>query len=169
MTDEPDLAIHIECPTWLESLPRAEEICRAAALATLAKSARPAEVSIVLADDDFLRCHNKDFRGLDEVTNVLAFGGLEGPASGPVMGPVMGDVMIAHGRARAECDTDPLIASLGDHLSHLVVHGLLHLLGHDHDTKGEAGAMESLEIEILAGLGVADPYGPELVPAGEGT
>jgi probable rRNA maturation factor len=158
MVEEPDLAIHIICQSWRQSLPEVEDICRRAALAALRLASKPVEAGIVLADDDFLRRLNKDYRGRDEATNVLAFGGLDGPAEGPTL---MGDVMVAHGRARAECENDPSIGGLADHLSHLVVHGMLHLLGHDHEHPADARAMESLEAEILAGLGISDPYGAE--------
>ena len=116
----------------------------------------------MLADDPFLRRHNRDYRGRDETTNVLAFGGLDGPGGAP---RIMGDVMIAHGRALAECEEDPSIGGLANHLSHLVVHGMLHLLGHDHEHPADARAMEGLESEILAGLGLPDPY---RVEAGRG-
>lgn len=156
MIEEPDLAVHITCASWAQSLPAVEDICRRAALAVLQRAPTPVEASIVLADDDFLRRHNRDYRGRDETTNVLAFGDLGGQAGGPVL---MGDVMVAHGRAVAECENDPSIGGLANHLSHLVVHGMLHLLGHDHERPAEARAMETIEIEILAGLGVPDPYG----------
>jgi probable rRNA maturation factor len=101
---------------------------------------------------------NRDYRGVDAPTNVLSFSGESAP--GPIDGRprVLGDVIVAYQTARAEAAEAEL--PLGDHLCHLVVHGMLHLLGHDHRSGGEAESMERLEVRVLAGLGVADPYAP---------
>jgi probable rRNA maturation factor len=116
------------------------------------------ELGIALSDDATLRRLNRDYRGKDRPTNVLAFSALEGEAvparpGAPVM---LGDVALA-------CETVEREAveqgkPLGDHLCHLVVHGVLHLLGYDHETPEKAAEMETLERRVLAGLGIADPY-----------
>ncbi len=141
---------------------------RAAALALAAAGVVPGgadlEVAIVLADDDLLRGLNRDYRGRDAATNVLAFPALE-PAriaagkSAPEGAPVMlGDVVVALQTTRAEAAAQK--KRLGDHLSHLVVHGVLHLAGCDHESAGRAKIMEGLETRVLSELDVPDPYAP---------
>jgi probable rRNA maturation factor len=161
-----DLDISVTCPLWTEILPGAaalSEIAAAAAfrMAPINGSADPkAEVSIVLADDDFVRALNRDYRGRDESTNVLSFPASEPDderAPPPPGAPrLLGDIVVAYqttiGEAAGQGKT------LGDHLCHLVVHGMLHLLGFDHQMPAPAEAMERLEIEILAGLDIANPY-----------
>ena len=152
-----DVAVILRSRKWLEALPTAEKVSRRAALAALARGPERLEVSILLADDDLVMEFNRDYRGKDEPTNVLAFPGSDDPgaANRPV---VLGDVVIAYETAAAEVASDANGMRLLDHLSHLVVHGMLHLLGHDHQSAGDARRMEALETEILAGLGVLDPY-----------
>jgi probable rRNA maturation factor len=114
------------------------------------------EVSVLLADDDTVRGLNRNYRGEDSVTNVLAFpGDTEAPA---VAGQprLLGDILLAHGRLRAEAEAQQ--KSLADHLTHLTVHACLHLLGYDHLNENEAAIMEAEEIAILAAFGIADPY-----------
>jgi probable rRNA maturation factor len=141
--------------------------CRQAAAAALAASgvaapSRPLEVSVVLTDDAEIRDLNRTYRHRDEATNVLAFAALEGGAEAAGARPpegaplVLGDVVVALESTRREAIDQG--KSLGGHLSHLVVHGVLHLLGHDHANAAEAEAMEGLEKKILAQLDVPDPY-----------
>jgi len=118
-----------------------------------------AEVSVVLSDNDRVHELNRDYRGIDKATNVLSFTALEDesedhhPADAPVL---LGDIIIAletvEGEAKLEGKT------LDAHLAHMVVHGILHLMGYDHETDGDADEMEALEAQALAHLGVADPY-----------
>src|SRR5689334_5550018 len=139
---------------WPEGLePRAEEAVRAALAQSRAKVTGPAEVSIVLADDAEQRVLNRDWRGIDKSTNVLSFPQIE--PFGPVSG-LLGDIILA--RETVEREAAEQGVSLEDHFTHLVVHGFLHLLGYDHMDDDEALAMEGLETQILASLGVADPY-----------
>ena len=113
-----------------------------------------AELSLLLTDDKRIRIVNRDWRGFDKPTNVLSF-----PAAPPerIAGsPVLGDIVLALETLEREAQAEE--KSFGDHLSHLVVHGLLHLLGEDHETPDEAERMEALETAALARLGIADPY-----------
>lgn len=107
-----------------------------------------AELSVALADDATVRRLNRDYRGKDRPTNVLSF-----PGPG---GPLLGDIVMALETLLAEAREEGIAPE--HHLAHLTVHGLLHLLGHDHETEAGALAMEALETAILAGLGIADPH-----------
>ena len=143
---------------WRRALPNAPGICRQAAAATLAHAAARlsgAELAVVLADDALIAKLNRTYRGIAKPTNVLSFASAEPVRRGATV-RLLGDVVVAHGtiarEARAQGKT------LADHLTHLVVHGVLHLLGFDHERAVEARRMEALEVAILARLGVADPY-----------
>lgn len=146
--------VEVEAPAWTEALRDAETLARHAALAALEGAGPPDEVSVLLADDEAVQALNARFRGRDAATNVLSF-----PAA-PSAAPHLGDVALAYGVCAAEAQAQG--KALGDHLQHLVVHGVLHLLGFDHEDD-EAGAeeMEALERTVLARLGVADPYAAE--------
>ncbi len=121
-----------------------------------------AELSLLLTDDRRIRTVNRDWRGFDKATNVLSF-----PAAPPeriAQSPLLGDIVIAYETVLREAEAES--KSVSDHLRHLTIHGLLHLLGEDHETEAEARRMEALEIAALARLGVSDPYaGAELVTA----
>ena len=121
-----------------------------------------AELSLLLTDDKRIRFVNRDWRGFDKATNVLSF-----PAAPPeriAQSPLLGDIVIAYETVLREAEAES--KSVTDHLRHLAIHGLLHLLGEDHETEAEARRMEALEVAALARLGVADPYaGAELVTA----
>jgi len=152
--------VSVRCRRWTEALPRAAAHCRRAARAaydTGRKRARPAEVAVVLADDPFVRRLNRDYRRQDKATNVLAFPAADVAQTPAAMPETLGDIVVAFETAALEAAAEG--RTLGDHLSHLVVHGMLHLLGHDHRTAAAARAMERREIGVLARLGVADPYG----------
>lgn len=104
-----------------------------------------------------MRDLNRDYRGVDKVTNVLAFPAAQSGGSVADEAPLpLGDVVVAFETVRREAsDQDKPVA---EHLSHLIVHGVLHLLGFDHFDDQEAERMEALEVEVLAGLGIPDPY-----------
>jgi metalloprotein, YbeY/UPF0054 family len=158
-----ELDLLIPHPAWHRAIRDVEATCRrsaAAAFAAVWRDPRPAEASLLLTDDAQVRALNRDYRGRDEPTNVLAFAALEGGhllTGGDLDGPVvLGDVVIAQETVLAEAARDA--KSPSDHLSHLVVHGILHLLGYDHQGEEDAVTMEALEVRILAALGVDDPY-----------
>src|SRR6201991_3811913 len=117
-----------------------------------------AELAVMLTDDGGIRTLNQNWRGIDRATNVLSLPALQptGPA-GPDDAPrMLGDIAIAYQTTRREADEEQ--KPFDHHLSHLAVHGFLHLIGYDHASDDEAEAMESLEREILAQLGIPDPY-----------
>jgi probable rRNA maturation factor len=159
-----EVIVDIADEAWLKGVPDAEELCARVAAITLGAAASlvdlPAdrlEVSLLLTDDAQVRELNRDYRGQDKPTNVLSFAALDEDSPIPPDGPILlGDVIIARETcAREAADEDK---KLSFHLSHLVVHGVLHLLGYDHIEDDEAEEMESLERSILAGLGIPDPY-----------
>ena len=147
----------IEDPAWEAAEPRAAALAQIAAAAVLThERAGERDIAILLADDTRLAALNAAFRGKQGPTNVLSFPtstGAEAPEP-----PSLGDIALAFGVcAREAADQGK---SLAHHLQHLTAHGVLHLLGYDHDSDAEAEAMEAKERAILAGLGVADPYAP---------
>lgn len=159
MADSLEIDISISDDHWTMALSDADAVCRRAALAAFAATDGPAEaeVSLLLCGDAQIHQLNQQYRDQDKPTNVLSFPAFD-PAAPQAPGPAMlGDVVIAFGVADKEADGEN--KSLADHLAHLVVHGILHLLGYDHEETGEAEQMEQHEAEILAGLGIADPYG----------
>jgi probable rRNA maturation factor len=117
-----------------------------------------AELAVMLTDDAGIRTLNRNWRGIDKPTNVLSFPALQPTGSGgPDNAPrMLGDIAIAYETMRREADDEQ--KPFDHHLSHLAIHGFLHLMGYDHETDDDAEAMESLEQEILAQLGIPDPY-----------
>ncbi|MBC8339838.1 MAG: rRNA maturation RNase YbeY [Rhodospirillales bacterium] len=164
-----EIDVSVQCPLWDDALPEAAALAQTAfraAFQAVGPVGEPqaAEASIVLADDAFVQNLNREYRDRDTPTNVLSF-----PASGPESGPetgkemppgmpvLLGDIVVAFETTAAEASQQG--KGLSDHLCHLVVHGMLHLLGYDHQTSTEADTMEALEIEILEGLRIPNPYG----------
>lgn len=113
------------------------------------------ELSLVFTNDHDIRKLNAQWRNIDKPTNVLSFPAFD-IAPGNTPGPLLGDIVLAHETVTREADNEN--KSINDHLTHLLVHGLLHLVGYDHQTDDEAEQMEQLEREILSNLGIADPY-----------
>ena len=147
-------------PRW-ESVGEVEKCIHAAAAVVADNAPLKAQtgqsVSIVLADDSQVRALNLAHRKQDKPTNVLSFPSLgDSIAPEPDNVSYLGDVVLAYETIVAEAED--LKRSTNDHLSHLVIHGLLHLLGYDHQTDDEAGVMEKLEITLLSKLEIADPY-----------
>ena len=155
-------AICVEAPDWDDAFPQGE--LEALTVRVLAAAARhlklpptlETEISITFADDAIVASANSEWRGKDRPTNILSFPMVQ-LEPGDLPGPLAGDLLIAFETVAREASAEE--KSLTDHLSHLLVHGLLHLLGHDHIGDDEAAVMEAEEIAILAGLCIADPYG----------
>jgi probable rRNA maturation factor len=152
--------VSVSCEAWLAACPGAEAIAEAAARAVLAEapeSTAQAVLGVILTDDAEQRQLNRTYRGKDSPTNVLSFAMADPAAPGPAGSPVLlGDVVLAFETvAREAAEQDKPLA---DHLRHLVVHGVLHLLGFDHETDTEAATMEARETAILKELGVPAPY-----------
>jgi probable rRNA maturation factor len=130
-----------------------------AAAAEIAKAGiGEAELAVMLTDDSGIRTLNNNWRGIDKPTNVLSFPALPPTgAGGPEDAPrMLGDIAIAYETTRKEADDEQ--KPFDHHLSHLAVHGFLHLIGYDHEQDHDAEEMESLEQAILAQLGIPDPY-----------
>ena len=117
-----------------------------------------AELAVMLTDDAGIRTLNSNWRGIDKPTNVLSFPALPPTgAGGPDDAPrMLGDIAIAYETTRQEADDEQ--KPFDHHLSHLAVHGFLHLMGYDHEKDGDAEAMETLEQDIRGQLGIPDPY-----------
>ena len=147
--------IEVEDEAWSAALPNAEALITEAAAAALKAGGaglESTELTVLLADDAAVADLNDRFRDKQGPTNVLSF-----PAPESAQ-PHLGDIALAYGVCAAEAASQG--KPLANHLSHLVAHGVLHLLGWDHQSDDEAEAMERLEREILAGLAIPDPYGP---------
>lgn len=144
-----DLALIVEGEDW-SGLGDIDALCQRAFDTAVKFTPAEGTVSLLLTDDGVLQQLNRDFRGKDKPTDVLSFPAL------PMDRPLLGDIAVAYGVATRDAALQA--KSLGDHLTHLLIHGYLHLLGHDHETPAEAAVMEGLEIEALASLGIANPY-----------
>nr|WP_314121859.1 rRNA maturation RNase YbeY [uncultured Brevundimonas sp.] len=142
------IEIEIEADAWTGALPQTEALVERAASAALGTVT--GDVVVLLTDDDAVRDLNARFRDKDRPTNVLSFPAPESAA------PHLGDIVLAYGVCAAEAEAQG--KTLADHLSHLIVHGVLHLLGRDHEDDDEAEEMEAEEREILARIGIPDPY-----------
>jgi probable rRNA maturation factor len=161
------LEIAIEADEEWDSSRSWEELARSAAEAAIAESAypdlatvRPVEISVRLTSDSQVQALNAEWRGKDKPTNVLSF-----PMAEPyelqaetfiAREMLLGDIILAHGVCASEARDKGI--SLENHAVHLMVHGTLHLLGHDHHNDDEAADMEAREIRALERLGIANPY-----------
>jgi len=115
------------------------------------------ELAVVLTDDAQQRALNAQWRGEDKPTNVLAFpAAMDADDLPPDTNLPLGDVVLALETVAREAELQG--KSLVDHAAHLTIHGVLHLLGHEHDRPQAAARMETLETALLASLGIADPY-----------
>ncbi len=175
MSDEPgssslDIAVSVHDTAWLDAVDDLETRARTAVRTALKLAdpalleAGPLEVSLVFTDDAEQQSLNRDWRDKDRPTNVLSFPNMDEPgdlhpAAGESLPRLLGDVVLARETVLREAAEQG--KSAADHTTHLLVHGLLHLLGQDHEEAAEAEAMEALEREILGALGIADPYAAE--------
>jgi probable rRNA maturation factor len=165
-----DISISLEAGDWEAAVADVEQRVEAAARAAFDAADRPdilgvapAEMSLVLADDALVRTLNRDYRDKDKPTNVLSFALLDGSddtddvlARDEGMPILIGDVILAFETVQREAREQG--KSVEDHLTHLVIHGVLHLRGYDHLSDPDADRMERLETSILARMGIADPY-----------
>ena len=155
---------------------RVAEACLRRALPAAAAGV-PLEVSFVLADDEVVRALNARHRAQDKPTNVLSFPAVDwlGASGRAALRPaegargdaplLLGDVVVARETLLAEAAEQG--KAPGDHLAHLAAHGVLHLLGYDHETDAQAAIMEALEVSILETFGIADPYAAQRCAAPE--
>jgi probable rRNA maturation factor len=166
------VCIAVPCREWLRAVPGARRICGRAARAALSGAGAgfaDAEFSLMLADDTTIAGLNHRYCGRDAPTDVLSFANSDlAPAGALSDGPhldepapvLLGDVVVAFETASADAAKQD--KPLADHLVHLVVHGALHLLGYDHEDEADASRMETVEIAVLAGLGIENPYSAEV-------
>ncbi len=162
---DPVIDVAIESGDWA-SLEAPSQLVEAAILAAIGETgvalAANAEISVLFCDDDFIRDLNRKWRGIDRPANVLSF-----PAGGDAaFAPLLGDIVIAFETASREASEAG--RPLRDHVAHLLVHGFLHLIGHDHIGAAEAETMEALERAILGRLGIADPFRESLIEEAAG-
>ncbi|MCA6107631.1 rRNA maturation RNase YbeY [Bradyrhizobium cenepequi] len=156
----PATEVLVTADCW-QTVPNAEAVIHRAieAAAEIAEAdVAEAELAVMLTDDSGIRTLNCNWRGIDKPTNVLSFPalqttGADGLDDAPRM---LGDIAIAYETTRKEADEED--KPFDHHLSHLAVHGFLHLIGYDHENDDDAEQMENLEREILAQLGIPDPY-----------
>ena len=152
------VSIEVEDEAWA-ALPGLEDLARAAvdaALAMALSSDAACDVAVLFTDDKAIAEINAEWRGRDRPTNVLSFPTPEGMPVPEGEARQLGDIVLAYGVIANEAAEQG--KTLRDHTAHLIVHGTLHLLGHDHEGDGEAEEMEALETRILKGLGISDPY-----------
>lgn len=156
----------LEDDRWQSAdLPVLAERAAAATLAALGLDPRDFDVAVLGCDDARIAALNADFRGKGQPTNVLSWPSEDrapdAPGAPPELpdpdgDPELGDIAIAYDTCLREAEAAGL--TLANHATHLIVHGVLHLLGYDHITDQDAARMEHLEVQILDSLGIADPY-----------
>lgn len=168
--DSPAILVSAEAGDWAAPLLAVARSAAMVALGTAPVGLGAVELGITLTDDAEVRELNQRFRGRDKPTNVLSFPLCDTlppaavlPTAADAAPLMLGDVVLACETVAAEAAAAG--KPLADHVAHLVIHGVLHLLGHDHETEAEAEAMERLETRLLAGMGIADPYRER--PAGQ--
>ncbi len=161
----------IEDPRWETiDLPALAERTARATLTAVGRDPDLHEVGLLACDDARIAALNADFRGQPKPTNVLSWPAFDGsapeePPGLPGEGPLfIGDIALAWETCLREAEEAGI--PLADHAAHLVAHGVLHLLGHDHADDAEAVTMEEIETNVLASMGIANPYSPEERPSG---
>lgn len=152
-----EIDIALEAGDWPveEELRGHAEMAVSAVFAELAIADPASELSLLFTDDPSIRVLNRDWRGKDKATNVLSFPAFE-IAPGDPLPPMLGDIILASETVSKEAVLEG--KPFAHHLTHLIVHGLLHLLGYDHENDEDAEEMEGLERRMLARLAIPDPY-----------
>lgn len=146
---EPVIETVIDEDGWMQLLPQAGELAsHCFETVHSASGRRGGSVALLLTNDEKVAALNKQFRGKTGPTNVLSFPG--GDAEH------LGDIALALETCETEANSKGV--AFENHVAHLIVHGLLHLNGHDHENDNDAEIMEALEIEILSRMGIANPY-----------
>lgn len=148
------LSIEIEDQAW-DAVPGLKALAEKASATTLQGRDSTGEIFLLFTSDAEIRLMNRDWRGKDKATNVLSFPAADMPLPDGETAP-LGDVVLAYETVAQEAEEQG--KTLAHHTSHLIVHGILHLLGYDHENDDEADEMENEERLILARLGIADPY-----------
>jgi len=161
MTSFPIIDVAVNDPSWDRHTvfdPEKLQTLTSKIISDLANDLLECEISLSLVSDDQIQEINRDHRGFDKPTNVLSFpmlGAYDDVADAPK--PILlGDIIVAFETVTREAAAEE--KRFSDHFIHLYIHGLLHLLGYDHETDNEAEEMEGLEIKYLANLGIANPY-----------
>lgn len=143
----------VEDEGWRDAMPEIEALTAACLEAAAAREPElQREIALMFCDDAKIRELNRQFRGQDKPTNVLSF------PSGEAEG-FLGDIALSRETCVREANDKGL--PLRDHAAHLIIHGMLHLIGYDHQTDADASVMERCETVILGSMGIADPYGAE--------
>ena len=182
MANNVEVLISITCDAWTDALPNVEDICKTAASTAMdVKPTRdveeslqsflprlpllegtPREISVLLTDDKFMTGLNRDYRNKDQPTNVLSFSnfgkGIELPELPEEETLIYGDVVVAFETVQNEAESEG--KTLEGQLCHMIIHGVLHLLGYDHIEDLEAEKMEAMEVQMLGSLGFDDPHTP---------
>ncbi len=149
------LTVEIEDAAW-NVLPGLEDLATAAVRLALEGRGPRGDVYVLFTSDAEIRGMNRDWRGKDQATNVLSFPATQDMPLPQGEMPPLGDVVLAYETVAGEASSQG--KRVTDHVTHLIIHGMLHLLGYDHETEDEAELMESEERALLARLGVSDPY-----------
>lgn len=156
--------LRVDCKVWKDALPDVKKTVEKAVRAAwkagntgdFALPVKNAEVSVMLTNDDAVHALNREYRGVDRPTNVLSFAALDDEDE-PIVDPMLlGDIVVAFEtteREAAEQNKSP-----EEHFFHLIVHGVLHLIGYDHVEDADAEVMEALETKIMIENGMDDPY-----------
>lgn len=161
--------VRIDHDVWRSTLPTVTQVTRKATQSGWAIGRKgladdhplskaltgPVEISVLLSDDATVRGLNHTHLGKDKPTNVLSFPGDLSNVF-PEADILLGDIILAWETIEKEANAEE--KAISEHLSHLVIHGVLHLLGYDHECEEDAKVMESLEVDCMARLGLADPY-----------
>ena len=161
MTHRDKLPVAIDILVEAGDWPPEDELARLAGeavravAAELGLSGAASELSIVFTDDASIQRLNAQWRGKDRPTNVLSFPAFP-IALGAPLPPMLGDIVLASQTVASEAALEAM--PLAHHISHLIVHGFLHLVGHDHEIEAEAESMEAIERRALARLAIPDPY-----------